>query len=307
MKQQRLQPIPAGLRDLRSFALQAQEPTTGPISQQTASLRRWRRDLAVRLEVGSAWDSGSRRKASPNEDSLVALQGTCIYNERLHPFGLFVVADGMGGHAYGKDASFLAIQAIVQAVLAGITGSEGMSEELLPEVLIDAVRQANRVVYRRGIEVAAYMGTTITAALVLDTTAYIVNVGDSRTYLYRESEGLLQITRDHSVVARLVESGAIEPDEIYTHPDRNQVYRGLGTGAQVEVDWFKQRLQVDDRLLLCSDGLWEMVRDPHIGDILRQLQRSPGEMCERLVAAAIKGGGLDNISAIVVHVAPVLG
>ncbi|MDQ2717096.1 MAG: protein phosphatase 2C domain-containing protein [Chloroflexota bacterium] len=269
--------------------------------------RGWQRRLGVYLDAGSGWNTGSARKDSPNEDSLIVVQGTCIYNERLQPFGLFVVADGMGGHAYGQDASYLAIQTILQSVLGSIAGSGAMSADLLPEVLCDAVRGANLVIYRHGREVGNDMGTTVTAALVLDTSAYVVNVGDSRTYLYREGEGLAQITRDHSVVARLVETGVITPEEVYEHPNRNQVYRGLGSNARVEVDWFKCDLQVDDRLLLCSDGLWEMVRDREMAWILKQADSKPAQMSQQLIQAALRGGGLDNISVIVVHVAPVVG
>ncbi|MBA2288262.1 MAG: serine/threonine-protein phosphatase [Ktedonobacteraceae bacterium] len=293
-----------GLSARGALGAGAREPArvTRPIAS-----RRWQRQLAVYLDAGSGWDTGCVRKESPNEDSLITVQGTCLYNERLQTFGLFIVADGMGGHAYGQDASYLAIQTILQSVLGSIAGSDSMSDELLPEVLCDAVREANLVIYRRGREAGNDMGTTITAALVLDTTAYIVNVGDSRTYLYREGEGLAQITRDHSVVARLVETGVIAPEEVYDHPNRNQVYRGLGSSARVEVDWFKCDLQVDDRLLLCSDGLWEMVRDREIARILKQTDSKPAQMSQQLIQAALRGGGLDNISVIVVHVAPVVG
>ena len=180
-----------------------------------------------------------------------------------------------------------------------------MSDELLTEVLCDGVRQANSAVYERGREIGAEMGTTMTAALVLDSAAYVVNVGDSRTYQFREGVGLRQVTRDHSLVARLVAAGRIAPDDVYTHPDRNQVYRGLGDKQRVEVDSFRLTLQPGDRLLLCSDGLWEMVRDPEIEHILRHATWTPSQVSNALVRAALNGGGLDNISAIVAHVTPI--
>jgi serine/threonine protein phosphatase PrpC len=265
----------------------------------------WQRKLQLRLEIGSGWDVGIKRKRQPNEDSVVALQGTCIFNNTLLPFGLFVVADGMGGHEAGQDASFLAVQAMLQWVVPNIAGVNAMSDELLTALLVDGVQQANLAVYEHGQEIGAEMGTTLTAALVMDSKAYVVNVGDSRTYLHRESVGLRQVTHDHSLVARLVAAGRITPDEIYTHPDRNQVYRGLGEKRKVEVDSFLLTLQANDRLLLCSDGLWEMVRDPEIEKILRCAEWSPFQASKALVRAALKGGGLDNISAIVAHVVPV--
>ena len=264
----------------------------------------WHPELAFAFDVGTGWDVGKTRKDRPNEDSVVALQGTCIYNGQLCPFGLFAVADGMGGHANGQDASYLAIQSMLASVLPGVVGSDAMSDELLIEILASSVQQANRVVFQRGLEARSDMGTTITAALVVNTRAFVANVGDSRTYLYRQCDGLLQVTRDHSHVARLVAAGQIAQDDVYTHPERNQIYRALGSGKELEVDWFTLALQGEDCLLLCSDGLWEMVRDQEIERILDQHRAAPPLASKALVRAALKGGGLDNISAVVVRLAP---
>ena len=136
------------------------------------------------------------------------------------------------------------------------------------QILVDGVQHANQAVHQRNMEQRADMGTTITVALIMGAIAYIANVGDSRTYLYRKPAGLKKITNDHSVVASLVEAGIIQPDDIYTHPKRNQIYRSLGEKPMVDVDWFKVMLQPEDKLLLCTDGLWDMVRDPTIEQIL---------------------------------------
>lgn len=271
---------------------------------QNAVPRSWQQHLALGFEIGSGWDAGITRKQSPNEDSLVAVQGYCIHNDRLAPFGLCVVADGMGGHADGQDASYLAVQAVLKAVLPSVVGSSAMEDELLPELLASGVQQANDAVYRRSQQIGANMGATITAALILERAAYVANVGDSRTYLYRAGAGLSQVTRDHSLVARLVEAGRIARDDVYTHPERNQVYRGLGDRGMIEVDCFTVSLQPHDCLLLCSDGLWEMVRDPRIEQILKQSGGSPSQASRMLVRAALEGGGKDNISVIVVHANP---
>ena len=146
------------------------------------------------------------------------------------------------------------------------------------------------------------MGTTMTVALVSEITAYIAHVGDSRLYLYREPYGLAQLTHDHSIVASLVANGIIAPEDIYTHPQRNLVYRSLGAEASVEVDVFTEPLVAGDTLLLCSDGLWEMVRDRQIATILASPRSTPSATAHALIQAALTGGGEDNVSAIVAQV-----
>jgi serine/threonine protein phosphatase PrpC len=170
------------------------------------------------------------------------------------------------------------------------------------ELLRDAAHRANLAIYQRNREQEQMMGTTLTAALVVANTAYIVNVGDSRTYYYRKSEGLVPITRDHSVVARLVEHGAITSDEVYTHPQRNQIYRCLGEHATVDVDSFTVSLYTGDVLLLCSDGLWEMVHDSDMQGIIEASLPHPTNISKHLTQAALDNGGADNISLVVVYV-----
>src|SRR5438034_11294792 len=150
-----------------------------------------------------------------------------------------------------------------------------------------AIQQANKAILRYGEQKtsARGLGCTVTAALIQNDHAYIANVGDSRTYLLRDGK-LNHITRDHSLVARLVEAKQIEPDEIYSHPQRNLIYRSLGAGHKtVEVDVFQETLQGGDTLLLCSDGLWEMVRPQ---DLVRALSTpaSPQKICDTLIDLA---------------------
>ncbi len=254
------------------------------------------------LVVGTRTDPGIKRKHKPNEDSLFAMQGARTHNTQPEQFGLFVVADGMGGHANGQDASRLAIQTIINYVLPILSAGGEMNDVGFVKLLSDGVQQSNHAVNQNNQERRADMGTTMTAALVVGSMAYVANVGDSRTYLYREPAGLTKITHDHSVVASLVDAGVIKPDDIYTHPKRNQIYRSLGEKPVVEVDTFKVHLRPGDKLLLCSDGLWDMVRDPEILRVMRAPVSDPAQTTSGLIQAALDSGGEDNISVIVVHV-----
>ncbi len=254
------------------------------------------------LAVGTRTDPGIKRKHKPNEDSLFAAQGAGMFNSSPQQCGLFVVADGMGGHANGQDASRLAIQTIIDYVLPHLSGGNGLDRNAPGQLLVEGVQRANQAVFQSNMAHHADMGTTMTTALVVGTTAYVANVGDSRTYLYREPEGLTKITNDHSVVASLVEAGIIKPDDIYTHPKRNQIYRSLGEKPAVEVDSFIVDLRPGDKLLLCTDGLWDMVRDPAIQEVLRSAAVTPHQTGDALIHAALEGGGEDNVSVIIVYV-----
>lgn len=257
--------------------------------------------LQFRFAVGVSLDPGIVRRYAPNEDTLLTMQGTRTTDNGPEPVGLFIIADGMGGHAHGQEASRIAIRVLSDTVTPVLMRGTEHDVNFL-EVLRDGAHRANLAIYQRNREQEETMGTTLTAALVVANTAYIVNVGDSRTYHYRKGEGLVPVTRDHSVVARLVEHGAITSDEVYTHPQRNQIYRCLGERASVDVDSFTISLYTGDVLLLCSDGLWEMVRDSDMQDIIAASLPHPTNISKRLTQAALDHGGVDNISLIVVHI-----
>lgn len=259
--------------------------------------------VALRLVVGIGLDPGIVRKDSPNEDNLLAIQGLHDGENGPVPLGLFVVADGMGGHADGQEASRLAIQSISDVVSPAILRN-AEPDETFSDLLKDGAHRANLTIYRRNREQEHMMGTTLTAALVVGTQAYVVNVGDSRTYRYRPGEGLVQISRDHSVVARLVEAGIISREDIYTHPKRNQIYRCLGEKASLELDYFHIDVQAGDILILCSDGLWEMVRDPDIENIVASSSPHASQISSMLIQAALTRGGADNVSVVAVCVLP---
>jgi serine/threonine protein phosphatase PrpC len=255
----------------------------------------------ARLLVGVSQDPGIVRRNAPNEDTLFAFQGTRVTENGSQLIGFFVVADGMGGHSHGQEASHAAMEAMSDSVLLGIM-RDGSSDDYFLELLKKGVYRANQILYQRNCLQRLSMGTTLTAALVVGKKAYIANVGDSRTYIYRKGAQLLPITRDHSLVARLVEVGLITQDQIYTHPKRNQIYRSLGNQASVEVDTFVEELQYGDVLLLCSDGLWEMVRDSNIQSIVTSVDH-PMQISHTLVQTALDHGGEDNVSVVVVCLA----
>jgi PPM family protein phosphatase len=227
----------------------------------------------MRIEVGAATDIGRVREV--NEDSY------------LVEAPLFAIADGMGGHRGGDVASSLALETVEARFLDG-DGS-----------LADQVREANRAVHDRSQADRAVsgMGTTLTAVIVEDATARLAHVGDSRAYLLRAGD-LRQITSDHTLVARMVKAGEISAEEAAVHPHRNVITRSLGTEPSVAVDEDSLPLLDDDRLLLCSDGLTSMVQEDQIQAIL-EAEPDPQRAADRLVRAANRAGGVDNITVLV--------
>jgi serine/threonine protein phosphatase PrpC len=271
----------------------------GQIPQRQLSPTQPARELG--FEVITNTNAGLKRMHKPNEDSIFAVHGVRDVLGTLQQVGLFIVADGMGGHADGKVASTLAIQTIINHVLPKLMRHEEPLDNPA-QLLAQGVQNANNAVHLHNMESHADMGTTVTSTMLIGTTAYVANVGDSRTYLYRYPNGLNKVTHDHSVVASLVDAGIIKEEDIYTHTKRNQIYRSLGEKPYVEVDTFIEPLQPNDKLLLCSDGMWEMVRDPNIRRILEEPVSNPQELGNRLIQAALDGGGEDNVSVIVVNV-----
>jgi protein phosphatase len=180
--------------------------------------------------------------------------------------------------------------------------AESMIVDHYAEKLRSAVEESSESIvdYGRKHSDSRGLGSTLTAALIIGGQAFVANVGDSRTYLYRDGK-LDRITQDHSLVERLVQAGQIDADEVYDHPNRNLIYRSLGANkSEVEVDIFTEKLRSGDALLLCSDGLWEMVRNPQIESILTEIE-DPQAACDLLIDRANENGGEDNITAVLVR------
>jgi PPM family protein phosphatase len=227
-------------------------------------------------QIGYGTDTGRKRRR--NEDDYV-----------VEP-PLFAIADGMGGAQAGELASSLAAGAIRDD-----EGNEGSGERRVAEL----IQEANRRVYQRSSQDAAAsgMGTTMTVALVGDGNVVFGHVGDSRAYLIRDGK-LEQLTEDHSLVAELVRSGKLSPEEADTHPQRSVITRALGTDPDVDVDTFPIETASGDVFMLCSDGLTSMVEDDAI---LRTIEKNRDNLqaaAKALIRAANKGGGEDNITVV---------
>jgi len=214
---------------------------------------------------------------------------------------LYAVADGMGGHDRGEVASELAISTLFAEGKTEMEAADGRDVETLKGVIHTSFANANRAVLECGRDNDSNMGTTLVTALVYrDSDAFVANVGDSRGYLLRGGS-LQQVTRDHSLVAYLVQMGELTREQARTHPSGNILVRSVGSTDDVEIDVFHVPLQRDDALLLCSDGLWSELPDEEIQEIIVG-NPDPKKACEALVARANEAGGKDNITCVVVVV-----
>ena len=254
-----------------------------------------------RLILGIAQHVG--RVRSHNEDVLLSFTGELAGLESMPHFGLFVVADGMGGHALGERASSLDARNLAKVALEGVLPSlladpKGDADRpSLTEVMESAMNAANKAVFS-GVPEGG--GTTLTCALVIGEQVVMSHVGDSRAYIIAP-DSFEQITRDHSLVQRLQELGQLSAAEAAVHPQRNVLYRAVGQGEGLEVDVETRRLTPGSVLLLCSDGLWGLVPDEKMQTLIRQ-SPNPQAACEALVAAANAAGGPDNITAVMIQI-----
>jgi serine/threonine protein phosphatase PrpC len=257
--------------------------------EQLAMTLQFTLDVAQRTDIG--------RKRASNEDNFISVVPED--NHALRAKGaLFVVSDGMGGHDHGEVASELTVQKVKEYYYQDLQAD-------IPTSLQEAIKQANTAIYQANeAEKKAQgadgfgMGATCVAAVLHDQMLYAANVGDSRVYVLHEGQ-LRQITRDHSIVALLVQCGEITPTEARTHQSRNQIYRCLGK-SEVKVDLFSEPVQEGDILILCTDGLCGVVEDEELRATVEQY--GPEESVQHLIARANEEGGPDNVTAIVVRV-----
>ncbi len=237
------------------------------------------------LKIYAKTDIG--RKRSMNQDSYYFCDT---------PLGnlpnLFVVADGMGGHSAGDYASACTVRTIENEVML-------CEDEQPVRILMEAIKTANDEVYKKAISDGNYsgMGTTVVLGTVIDNTLYVANVGDSRLYLINDE--MTQITKDHSLVEEMVRSGELTKEEARNHPDKNIITRAVGVLDSVDIDFFEMDLREGDLILLCSDGLTNMVSDEEIFKIIKS-NRDLADSADKLVKMANHNGGKDNITVVIV-------
>lgn len=246
------------------------------------------------LEIGHGWHTGLSRDI--NEDSMLYTSFNVRTHQGIISGGLFAVADGMGGHSSGEVASDLAIKTFQANCMYNLSTRQDTSPLA---VLTVAFEEANdRIVEAAGNAELKGMGTTLTAALIMGEDMYIAHVGDSRCYIINPGE-TIQVTRDHSVVQQLLDSGTITTEEARIHPQRNLITRVLGHSKAIVPDLHQIKLYAGDNILLCSDGLHGVLP---ADAIVRAVIDSPdvNYACAELIAQANLAGGPDNISVIVV-------
>lgn len=238
------------------------------------------------IRYAAATDTGRLRDL--NEDAWLT-------DER---HGLFVVADGMGGHQAGEVASALALEAFSSALRESL----GATSQEIRQSLKQAIAAANAAVAdaSRRNEKYAGMGTTLTAAVITGRTLYLSHIGDSRAYLVRD-DGMTQLTEDHTLLHEMVARGEVEPEEARFHPLRNVITRALGTFSTVQADIAIHELQAGDQILLCTDGLTSMVEDDRVVAAVRE-EKDLEAVANRLIREANEAGGEDNITIVLIAV-----
>jgi serine/threonine protein phosphatase PrpC len=285
-------------------------------------------------QVGYVSDTGRRYAAQVNEDMLLIVQGLCAnLAPPPRPFGLFAVADGLRGpqgkSVAGHEASRLAIETVADVLLpllatplpsssystpgynssvsrgsiqGNVYQSSSPPDSILEQWMGEASRRANLVTYHCNADYETTMGSTLTVALVYKRHLYVTSVGDSRAYHYSSQDKELKcITTDHTLAANPVQANPLEPGETPTSPKGKHLYRYLGQDNRIQIDYFHHPVELNDLVLLCTNGLWHMLPDEHIKEILAQ-GGDPQKLARILVDEANLAGGDGNVSAIVIGI-----
>lgn len=277
------------------------EATTAPLNEEQLEemAQAFNRVEPPQLVVGLGRNQGRQR--DNNEDAIFAQTATIATSKATLPMGIFIVADGMGGHENGHLASDIASRAmstyLTQRLHNPLFGVDPEPpQESLQEILRQGVRNAHDAIVKG----APGGGTTMTAVLVMNSQMTVAHVGDTRAYAIYMDGRVQTLTRDHSLVKRLEELGQITAEEAAVHPQKSMLYRALGQGEPVEPDVFTASMPQPGYLLICSDGLWGVLSEEELFNIVVSAP-NPHSACQNLIEAANNAGGPDNITAILVR------
>ncbi|SHJ58340.1 Stp1/IreP family PP2C-type Ser/Thr phosphatase [Tepidibacter formicigenes] len=241
-------------------------------------------------------DIGNLRKQ--NEDFC----GGEIISDDNEEIGIFIIADGMGGHKKGEVASKLAVENTLYFLRKNLIKCNYEDENEITSILKQSYNYANTIVYRTSLYEKEHegMGTTLTTALVYNDNLYVANIGDSRCYLFRNGR-LEKITNDNSLIQELIDKGAITEDEALTHPQRNVITRAIGTDEYIKIDFYKENVTKNDKILLTTDGLTNSVPIEDMEKVLNSTI-DLDSCCTKLISLAKDKGGHDNISVICISI-----
>ena len=266
--------------------------------------KRSEKDLSLNpsTQLQSQAASSTGKVRTHNEDALFSLSTQVCLQAQQRALGLYMVADGMGGHVDGERASSLAIQAasrvLLQKFFDPLTLEPPFPSGKSVEALLNQAMQAAQMAVLEGVPGG---GSTLTLALVLERQVYYAHVGDTRLYLYTHSGGIQALTRDHSVARRLVDLGQLNAAEAQVNPLRNSLFRALGQGEGFSADFGEVTIEAPAKLLLCSDGLWGTLPEDTLVKSM-QAEPLPVDAAWKLVQTANAAGGADNISVIIVDI-----
>jgi PPM family protein phosphatase len=279
------------------------EQSTSPLPQNSVLTEPKVSDIHLeppQFSVACSQSVGKQREH--NEDALFTLT-TSLASDTTHlPFGLYLVADGMGGHLYGEKASGIAVRCMASYILRKLylyllSPKPVSLTASIQEIMRDGVQDTHRAI----IKDAPGGGTTLTALLILGEQMTIAHIGDTRAYIVSKDGKIQSLTRDHSLVNRLVELGQITLEEAAVHPQRNVLYLALGQSEMVEPEISTIPVPKSGYLFLCSDGLWGVVPEKEISELICN-SANPQIACQELINAANAAGGPDNITAILIRV-----
>jgi PPM family protein phosphatase len=249
-------------------------------------------------------DIGLVRKVNEDDFLCLKLNDLLELENPAADLYLCIVADGMGGRNAGEVASSMAVHEIVEFIkekYINVLMEQDISEEKIFDLIKSAIYYSNEKIYKKSILNSEYvgMGTTLSMVFIMNNNLYYGHVGDSRIYLIRKNE-ITKLTEDHSLVAELVKQGTIKPEEAFSHPQKNIITRALGTEYDIEADLGKQVIENGDYLLLCTDGLSNLIKDDEIMELVIAAE-DVEQACENLINKAKENGGFDNITVVVIH------